>query len=208
MKIKIDRNTMREGVLELAERDSELAAFYREHGLPMLRTRSTGFSSLLKIICGQQVSTAAARAITGRIDSYASPMTPEIFLSLKGADCRAIGLSRQKEAYGRGIAEAVLSGDLNFRKIAYMGDENAIAEMTKHRGVGRWTAEIYLLFALRRPDLWPADDLGVLNGYIGLKGLGARLSRAEFREIGEQYRPWCSVMARMLWHYTKTFRGY
>ena len=136
-----------------------------------LRIRPTGFGTLLKIICGQQVSTAAARAITGRLDIYASPMTPEIFLSLQETDYRAIGLSRQKELYGRGIAEAVVSGDLNFRKIAHMDDESAIAEMTKLKGVGRWTAEVYLLFALRRPDLWPADDLGVLNGYVGLKGL-------------------------------------
>ena len=88
-----------------------------------------------------------------------------------------------------------------------MNDESAIAEMTKLKGVGRWTAEVYLLFALRRPDLWPADDLGVLNGYVGLKGLSTRPSRADFREIGEQYRPWRSVMARMLWHYANTFKS-
>ena len=207
MKIKIDGNTMRQAVQELAKRDGDLAAFHRQHGLPGLRTRPTGFGTLLKIICGQQVSTAAARAITRRLDSYAAPMTPEIFLSLQKTDYRAIGLSRQKEVYGRGIAEAVVSGDFNFRKIAQMEDESAIAEMTKLKGVGRWTAEVYLLFALRRPDLWPADDLGVLNGYIGLKGLSSRPSRAEFREIGEQYRPWRSVMARMLWHHANTFRG-
>ena len=116
MKIKIDGNTMRQAVQELAERDGDLAAFYRQHGLPRLRTRPTGFGTLLKIICGQQVSTAAARAITGRLDIYASPMTPEIFLSLQETDYRAIGLSRQKEVYGRGIAEAVVSGDLNFQE--------------------------------------------------------------------------------------------
>ena len=207
MKIKIDQNTMRQAVQELAERDGDLAAFYHQHGLPGLRIRPTGFDSLLKIICGQQVSTAAARAITGRLDNYASPMAPEIFLSLQETDYRAIGLSRRKELYGRGIAEAVVSGDLNFRKIAHMDDESAIAEMIKLKGVGRWTAEVYLLFALRRPDLWPADDLGVLNGYVGLKGLCKRPSRVEFREIGEEYRPWRSVMARMLWHHSNTFKG-
>ena len=207
MKIKIDGTTMRQAVQELAERDGDLAAFHRQHGLPGLRTRPTGFGTLLKIICGQQVSTAAARAITGRLDIYASPMTPETFLSLQENDYRAIGLSRQKEVYGRGIAEAMVSGEFNFRKIAHMDDESAIAEMTKLKGVGRWTAEVYLLFALRRPDLWPADDLGILNGYVGLKGLKTRPSRAEFREIGQQYRPWRSVMARMLWHHANTFRG-
>jgi len=207
MTIKIDKRTLKSAVEELSKTDKELAAFYERHGLPTLRSRKTGFGSLLKIICGQQVSTAAARAITGRLDAIANPMTPEVFLKLKEPDYRAIGLSRQKEVYGRGIAEAVVAGDLNFRKIAYMDDEEAIAEMTKLKGVGRWTAEVYLLFALRRPDLWPVDDLGVLKGYMGLKGLKDRPSRAEFVEIGEQYRPWRSVMARMLWYHANTYRG-
>ena len=207
MGIKVDIKTMREGVQELAQRDADLAAFYQQHGLPRLWIRPTGFGSLLKIICGQQVSTAAARAITGRLDTYAKPMTPETFLSLKEGDYRAIGLSRKKEVYCRGVAEAVVMGDLNFRRIALMDDESAISEMTKLKGVGRWTAEVYLLFALRRPNLWPAADLGVLKGYVGLKGLSVRPSQREFRALGDQYRPWRSIMARMLWHYANTYRG-
>ena len=201
MKIKIDKKTLDSAVRQLAQRDADLSNFYRRKGLPTLRVQPTGFGSLLKIICGQQVSTAAARAITKRLDAIANPMNPEVFLSLSDSDCRAIGLSRQKELYGRGIAKAVISGDLNFRKIAHMDDENAIVELTRLKGVGIWTAQIYLLFVLRRPDLWPVDDLGLINSYTRLKGLTKRPNRAAFLEIGDQYRPWRSAMARMLWYH-------
>ena len=191
----------------LLTRDLDLAKFYRAHGLPSLRTRPTGFGTLINIICGQQVSTAAARAITGRLGTIATPMTPEIFLSLSKKQIRKVGLSRPKEMYARGIAEVVLNGNFSFRKIAVMEDEAAIEEMTKLKGVGRWTAEVYLLFALRRHDLWPVNDLGVVKGLMGMKGLLERPSRREMIEIGEHYRPWRSVAARMMWHHSNIFRG-
>jgi len=192
---------------ELSKRDLDLANFYENYGLPSLRTRPTGYGTLIKIICGQQVSTAAARAITARLDVIAKPMTPEIFLDLTDKQIRKVGLSRPKEKYARGIAEAVLNRKFSFRNIAAMDDEAAIKEMTKLKGVGRWTAEVYLLFALRRPDLWPAYDLGVVKGLMGLKGLSERPSIREMNEMGQLYRPWRSVAARMMWHHSNIFRG-
>lgn len=206
MKNKITRETFKLAAEELSNRDPDVAMFYTAHGIPSLRSRPTGYGTLLKIICGQQVSTAAARAITSRLDKLSNPFTPEIFLGLSKRQIRKIGLSRQKENYARGIAEAVMSGEFRFRKIAYLNDEEAIQELTKLKGIGRWTAEVYLLFALRRPDIWPVDDLGVVKGLMGLKGFSERPSRHELIEIGELYRPWRSVAARMMWHYSNIIR--
>ena len=207
MKIKITKEIFKQAVETLSKRDPDLNMFYRTSGLPLLRTRPPGYGTLLKVICAQQVSTAAARAITGRLDSISKPMTPEIFMGLSDKKVREIGLSRQKENYGRGIAEAIINGTFSLRKIANMGDEQAIAEMMNLKGIGRWTAEVYLIFALRRPDLWPIDDLGIVKGVMGMKGLTSRPSRQELIHIGELYKPWRSAAARMMWHYTNVSRG-
>ena len=207
MKIKITKEIFKQAVETLSKRDPDLNKFYRTSGLPLLRYRSPGYCTLLKVICGQQVSTAAARAITGRLDSIAKPMTPETFLGLSEIKVRQIGLSRQKEIYGRGIAEAIINGKFSLRKIANMEDEEAVAEMMTLKGRGRWTAEVYLIFALRRPDLWPIDDLGVVKGVMGMKGFTSRPSRQELIQIGELYKPWRSAAARMMWHFTNVSRG-
>ena len=203
---RITRQAFREGAAELARRDVDMARLLEVADLPGLRSRTTGFATMIKIICGQQVSTAAARAINGRLEAVAKPMTPEVFARLTNSELRAIGFSRQKMSYGRTIAKAVLAGDFSFRRVAYMEDEAAIAEMTRLRGVGRWTAEVYLLFALRRPDIWPVDDLGVVGGLQGLKGLKDRPDRATMVEYGKAWRPLRSVAARMLWHYVDCSR--
>ena len=88
-----------------------------------------------------------------------------------------------------------------------MEDEEAVAEMMNLKGIGRWTAEVYLIFALRRPDLWPIDDLGVVKGVMGMKGLASKPSRQELIQIGELYKPWRSAAARMMWHFTNVSRG-
>jgi len=207
MKIKITKEIFKQAVETLSKGDPDLNMFYRTCGLPLLRTRPPGYGTLLKVICAQQVSTAAARAITGRLDAISKPMTPEKFMGLSDKKVREIGLSRQKENYGRGIAEAIINGTFSLRRIANMRDEQAIAEMMNLKGIGRWTAEVYLIFALRRPDLWPIDDLGIVKGVMGMKGLTSRPSRQELLQIGELYKPWRSAAARMMWHYTNVFRG-
>ena len=123
------------------------------------------------------------------------------FIKLTDAELRAVGFSGQKANYGRSIARAVLDGTFSFRSVARMDDEAAIAEMVKLKGIGRWSAEIYLLFALRRPDLWPVDDLGVMLGYAALKKLPPPIAKAQLMAAGEALRPWRSVAARLLWHY-------
>ena len=207
MSYKITKAMLKLAVEDLSQRDPDLKKFYLATGLPELRSRPTGYGTLVKIICSQQVSTAAARAISGRLDAIATPMTPEIFLEIPEKIVKETGLSRQKIAYARGIAEAIINGHFSFRRIASLEDELAIGEMVKLKGVGRWTAEVYLLFALRRPDIWPADDLGIIKGLMGVKGLRSRPSPEYLMRIGEEYRPWRSAAARMMWHYTNIARS-
>ena len=201
------RANLKLAIEDLSQRDPDLKRFYLAFGLPELRSRRTGYGTLVKIICSQQVSTAAARAISGRLDAIAEPMTPEVFLRIPEKIVRETGLSRQKIAYARGIAEAIINGHFSFRKIASMEDDLAVEEMVKLKGVGKWTAEIYLLFALRRPDIWPVDDLGIIKGLMGLKGLSSRPSPEQMMRLGEEYRPWRSAAARMMWHYTNIARS-
>ncbi len=199
--MKITKITFAEGAQELGRRDKDFARLVKDIGLPGLRSRQTGYSTLVKIICGQQVSTSAARAIGGRLDAIEKPMQPETVLKLGPEKLRAVGLSGQKVKYVIGIAEAVVNGEFSFRRVARMDDEDAIEEMIKLKGIGRWSAEVYLLFALRRPDLWPVDDLGVVKGLMHLKGMKERPPREELVEMAEAWRPWRSVAARLLWHH-------
>lgn len=200
---KITRATMDEALVELGRRDPDFQRLYDEIGLPPMRSRPPTYGSLFKIICGQQVSTASAAAISKRLEAATNPLTPENYLALSDDEIAPIGLSRQKAAYGRAIAEAIVSGDLKLRAVARMDDEEAIANLTQHKGVGRWTAEVYLLFALRRPDLWPVDDLAVIKGLMHFKGMTERPARKDLIELAEAWRPWRSVVARMMWHYLR-----
>lgn len=191
---------LRPALEALAARDRDIARHYATCGLPPVRRRPEGFAGLLHIILAQQVSAASARAIIGRLQAGVRPLTPRRFLKLDDDALRAIGLSRQKMRYGRGLAEDVLSRRLDLKAVAKMDDEAAIEHLVQAKGVGRWTAEIYLLFALGRPDVWPADDLAVQAAAQRLKGLVARPARAEMIELAKSWRPHRSAAARFLWH--------
>jgi len=201
------RAALAQALEELVRRDKDLGRAYARAGPPPLRARTTGFATLLGAICAQQISTAAARTVRERLQARAGEMTPENILGLREADLRAAGLSRQKASYAQGLAEAILSGGLNLRRVHRMADEDAIAEITRIKGLGRWSAEMYLLFALRRPDIWPVDDLGVVIAVQHVKGLNDRPGRAQMAEIGEAWRPWRSAAARLMWHYLHHVRG-
>jgi DNA-3-methyladenine glycosylase II len=185
----------------LAAADGDLARARDLVGLPPPRGRPAGFGALLDIIIAQQVSVASARAIRTRLLAAADPLTPESFRALDDAALRAVGFSRQKTAYGRGLAEMLLDGRLDLDAVARMEDEAAIAAITEVKGLGRWSAEVYLLFCLHRPDVMPADDLALLVAVQRLKGLPARPTAKALRAMAESWRPWRSVAARLLWHY-------
>ena len=192
--------TLRPALEALADRDADFAAAFAACGLPPERLHPPGFASLLHIIMGQQVSAHAARAIVARLEAAARPLTPERFLALDEPALRGVGLSRQKIRYGRILAEEVLSGALDLDALDGMADAEAIAALVRVKGVGRWTAEVYLLFALARPDVWPADDLAVQVGAQRLKRLPERPTRKQMEALAEPWRPHRSAAARFLWH--------
>ncbi len=201
---RLSQRTLARAVRLLAARDPDLERVHGATGIPPLRKREPGFASLLTIVCAQQVSTAAARTIIGRLLARVDPLTPENILATPLDDLRALGLSRQKATYGIAMAQALSDGVLDLVGVDALSDEDAIASLTQLKGVGRWTAEIYLLFALGRPDLWPADDLAIVAAVQRIKGLPERPDRATMEVIAEPWRPWRSVAAHMMWHYYNT----
>lgn len=192
---------MEEVLAELGRRDVDLARAHLEAGTPALRKREPGFGTLLNIILSQQLSATAAQAIHKRLASLAGPVTPERFLALDDGSLRAIGFSRQKILYGRGLAQAIAEGRLDLARIQRMEDEEAIATIIQIKGLGRWSAEIYLLFALKRPDIWPVDDLAVTIALQRLKRLKVPPNRKRMLALAEPWRPWRSYAARLMWHY-------
>jgi DNA-3-methyladenine glycosylase II len=192
--------TLRPALEALAEVDRDLARAYRVCGLPPVRRQAPGFPGLVRIIMAQQVSTASAGAIIGRLEAAVRPLTAEGFLALDDSALRAIGLSRQKIVYGRALAEELRAGRLDLDVVATLDDDAALDRLVGLKGVGRWTAEIYLLFALERPDVWPADDLAVQVAAQRLKGLDERPKRPRMVALAEPWRPHRSAAARLLWH--------
>lgn len=194
---------IRDSLDELGRRDADVARAIASVGYPEPRNREPGFGALLNIIVGQQVSTHAAAAIRGRLDAAVDPMTPENFLTASDETLRAVGLSRRKVEYGRGIAEEMRTGRLDAGALTAASDDEVIAVLTALRGLGRWSAEIYMLFSLRRPDVWPAEDLAIQEALRRLKNLDARPLRAQSEPLVEAWRPWRGVAALFLWHYYK-----
>ncbi len=185
----------------LGRQDPDLARAIAAVGTPPPRGRPAGFASLLDIILAQQVSTHSYRAIARRLAQAIGATTPRSILDLEEGHFRAIGFSRQKVIYARGIADAVHRGTLDLDAIAAMDDEAAVAELVKLKGVGRWTAEIYLMFCLQRPDIMPAGDLALREAAGLVKCRRKRPDEAQLRRMAESWRPWRSVAARVLWHY-------
>jgi DNA-3-methyladenine glycosylase II len=194
---------IRETLDALGQRDADLARGIALVGYPEPRNREPGFGALLNIVAAQQVSAASAAAIRGRLVAAIDPLTPEKFLAASDETLRAVGFSRRKVEYGRGIAEAMRSGQLDAAWLASASDDEVVAALTALRGLGRWSAEIYMLFALRRTDVWPAEDLAIQEALRRLKGLEARPGRAASEPIVEAWRPWRGVAALFLWHYYK-----
>lgn len=185
----------------LGRQDPDLARAIEDVGTPPPRGRPAGFASLLDIILAQQVSTHSYRAIAKRLEEAIGATTPRSILDLEEGHFRAIGFSRQKVIYARGIADAVHQGRLDLDAVAAMDDEAALAELVKLKGVGRWTAEIYLMFCLHRPDIMPAGDLALREAAGLVKRRRKRPDEDQLRRMAESWRPWRSVAARVLWHY-------
>ena len=185
----------------LADTDADLGAALSRLGPPPLWDREPGFSTLVHIILEQQVSLASARAAFDKLTAAVSPLEPTAFLTLDDPTLKTIGFSGRKGRYCRCLAAAVLDGSLDLDALAHLPDDLVREKLTTITGIGPWTADIYLLMALGRPDIWPAGDLALVAAAKGLKGLDSTPTPAEFHALGEPWRPWRSVAARMLWHH-------
>ena len=183
------------------------AEILQRAGPPRFRRRRNGFGTLLHIILEQQVSIDAAAAMYKRLLGVCRPLAPEAFLALDDSTLRSCGFSRQKMGYARDIAARVDDGKLDFARLDAAEDEAALAELLSLRGIGRWSAEIYLLFALGRADIWPAADLGLQVALGDHLRSGARADESETRRLGEAWRPWRSVAACLFWQSYLHARG-
>jgi DNA-3-methyladenine glycosylase II len=197
----------REGLAALVLADPDLAGIEAAAGPLPWRARPVGFAGLLQAIVGQQISNQAAAAIWARLRAVPGALTPEGMLALDEAVARAAGLSRPKVAHARALAAAFLEGRLATERLAALDDEAAVAEIIAVRGLGRWTAEVYLLFALAREDVFPAGDLALAAAAADLKRLPARPGPASLRALAEQWRPRRALAARLLWHHWRHVTG-
>ena len=185
---------------ELADRDKDIARTLAEVGYPEPRVREPGFATLLNIIIGQQVSVQSAAAIRGRLHDAADPLTPESFLALDDDALRAVGFSRRKIEYGRLLAEDIREGRFDPDGLPALEDDTVLDQIVARKGLGRWSAEIYLLFALGRGDTWPADDLAIQVAVQHLKGLQERPDRVTMDAVAEPWRPYRGAAALLMWH--------
>lgn len=197
----LNAQLIRSGLDELAGRDARIARELERVGYPEVRIRARGYKTLLRTIVGQQVSVAAAASMWNKLEVELGPdFSPTCLLERDFDTLRACGLSRQKQGYARSLCELVAAGEVDFDSLP-ADDEEAIDELTRIKGIGRWSAEIYLLFAEGRADIWPAGDLAVQEGVKRLLDLPERPAEKPTREIAENWRPHRGAMAIFTWHY-------
>jgi DNA-3-methyladenine glycosylase II len=180
--------------------DADLAGIVERHGLPPLWAREPGFDTLVRIILEQQVSLGAALAAYGRLQRTVDTVEPATIVAAGEEPLRAAGLTRQKARYIVGLADDVLTGRLDLDALAASDDDTARARLIAVTGIGHWTADIYLLMALLRPDVWPSGDLALAGAMRHAKRLPALPASDEQVAVAEAWRPWRAVAARVLWH--------
>jgi DNA-3-methyladenine glycosylase II len=195
----LTRETLAAAAVNLAERDKDLANILTALGTPPMWGRRPGFVTLVRIILEQQVSLVSARSMFARLTANIQPFTPEQFIALGEPHLRSLGVTRQKASYFLALAHAMAGGELAI--LSRMNDDDARAALMRIKGIGPWTADIYLLMVLKRPDIWPVGDVALISAISKLKKFSARATMAEFIALGEPWRPYRSVAARMLWQY-------
>ena len=199
----INEAQLRESIDAVAAAEPGVARALRLAGYPPPRVRPAGYQTLLRTIVGQQVSVAAANSMWRKLEELVGEDVPvDKILATDFDALRACGLSRQKQGYIRSLCELVASGELDFDALP-QDDEEAIAELTRIKGIGRWSAEIYLLFAEARADIWPAGDLAVQIEIGRILGHAERPSEKHIRDLAEAWRPHRGATAIMAWHHYK-----
>lgn len=204
---RLTSTTLADAVELLADTDRRLAKLRHSNGVPPLWERVEGFPTLLKIILEQQVSLDSAAAAFTKLEEAIGVVAPAPFLRLDDAELKRIGFSRQKAGYCRGLATGILDGSVDLDALASLSDSDAREHLEAIKGVGPWTSDVYLLFALQRPDIWPMGDRALVVSMAESLPLEGVPSYERAAEIAEGWRPWRSVAARMLWHAYLERRG-
>ena len=188
-------------ISDLCQIDSELSNVVKNIGNPPFWSRDPGFPTLILIILEQQVSLASARAAFSKLEQAASGLiTPQRFLEFTNSQLKDFGFSRQKTKYCQGLSLAILNGDLHLAELHTLDDISARNKLMKLNGIGPWTADIYLLMALLRPDIWPSGDLALAKAVQKIHRLPQKPNPEKLSEIAERWKPWRAVAARILWH--------
>jgi DNA-3-methyladenine glycosylase II len=198
---RLDEQSLATAARQLATRDKDLAIILEACGAPPMWARKPGFSTLVQIILEQQVSLASAASIFARLKTNVVPFHPARMVELGEAKLKSLGLTRQKAAYCLHLAQSLVDKSLSFSSLARMSDADAKAALIELKGIGSWSADIYLLMALQRPDIWPSSDLALAIALTNLKRLETRPGPNELSTMAEKWRPYRSVAARMLWQY-------
>jgi len=205
--IILNENVFAQGVRLLADRDAHLADVVEKYGSPALWVREPGFPTLVYIILEQQVSLASAKAAFNRLKAAVRPLTPRRFLKLTDSQLLRIGFSRQKTLYTRLLAESLSRRYFDLRDLQDLQDDAARKMLVTFKGIGKWTADIYLLSALRRPDIWPTGDLALATAVQEVKHLRRRPTPERLEKMSAPWRPWRAVAARLFWHHYLSKRG-
>lgn len=192
--------TLAEAVRGLAADHADLAGLYERNGVPPLWRRPRGFETLLRIVLEQQVSLSSAAAIYARLRRHVTPLTPRNIIETGVTGLRRLGLTRQKSAYLAGLAAAIRDRRLDLAMVEQAEDAAALAMLTSVKGIGPWTAGIYLLMALCRPDVWPTGDIALATAVMRLRRLPERPAAPRLQAIADSWRPYRAVAARLLWH--------
>ena len=198
---ELTSQSFEEAIGALIDRDRDLASVVARHGPPGIMRRESGYATLVLLILEQQVSLASAKATFERLSATAGDLTPEILSALSDEQFRGAGVSRQKTRYIRCLGQCVLDETLSLERLAIAGDDEVRERLTSITGIGPWTADIYLLTCLMRPDIWPVGDIALQAAVRDVKRLEHRPDRDTLDAMGEQWRPWRSVATRIFWHY-------
>lgn len=198
---RLNQTKLERAVAVLAADHAEFAVVYEKYGVPPMWDREPGFATLLQIILEQQVSLASAKACFDKLAALLGEVTPERFLTLSDVELKAIGFSRQKITYSRYLSDAIMEHRIDLGSIHTLPDDEAREELVKLKGIGAWTADVYLLMAMLRPDVMPRGDIALHAAYQKLTSAEKRPGSDEFIEIAERWRPYRSVAARLLWHF-------
>ena len=193
--------TFSDAVATLCAQDAILQQLVETYGPPPFWHRPEGFSSLILIMLEQKISLASAKAVYDRLVAAVGTLTPQSVLALEDITLRELGFSWQKVTYAKNIAQAIASEQLDLDRLSLASNEEVMKSLTQIKGVGPWTAEVYLLMSLRRPDIWPIGDLALVRAIQDLHELKEWPSKQYLTDVGEPWSPWRSVATRILWHF-------